>query len=184
MIGLQIKDITLYHLPLLKEYRSMAKNTKVTISQSTGLTPTQEQAATLLASGVSVTDVASQLEVSRAAIYLWQKQTTFKCFFNSQCSEARSTLLGGLYGLASEALQTIRESLQSQNEQVRLKAAMWITDKLQSIEIKETDVITAIKDEVTYSQWGDLTPDFHEDEYRARLRELGIKEPDYKSTLK
>lgn len=162
----------------------MAKNAKVTISQSTGLTPTQEQAATLLASGVSVTDVATKLDVARATIYLWQKQTTFKCFFNSRCNDARSTLVVGLYGLADEALQAIRESLQSQNEQVRLKAAMWITDKLQSVEIKETDIITAIKDEATYGDWMDIEPQFHEDEYKARLKELGIKEPDYRSTLK
>lgn len=162
----------------------MAKNAKVTISQSTGLTPTQEQAATLLASGVSVTDVASQLDVSRAAIYLWQKQTTFKCYFNRRCSDARNTLVTGLYSLATEALQTIRESLQSENEQIRLKAAMWITDKLQGIEIAQTDIVTAIRKEATYSddKWSDSY--LHEEEYYSRLKELGIKEQSYQSTLK
>ena len=165
----------------------MAKNAKVIISQETGLTPLQEQAATLLASGVSVTDVASQLNVSRAAIYLWQKQTTYKVYFNKLCSNSRNTLVVGLYGLADEALRTIRESLQSENEQVRLKAAMWITDKLQSIEIGETDLFTAIEKESTYSDDGSIwqnEPYFHEKEYNSRLKELGIKEPNLQSTLK
>lgn len=165
----------------------MAKNAKVNISQHTGLTPTQEKAATLLASGVSVTDVATQLDVARSTLYVWQKQTTFKVFFNRRCSDARSTLVVGLFGLADEALRAIRESLQSENEQVRLKAAMWITDKLQSIEVSQTDLITALKKEATYADSGDMWDTdvyFHEEEYRDKLKELGVKEPDYKSTLK
>lgn len=163
----------------------MAKNAKVTISQDTGLTPIQEQAATMLASGVSVTDVAEKLNVSRAAIYLWQKQTTYKVYFNKLCSNSRNTLIVGLYCLADEALRTIRESLRSENEQVRLKAAMWVTDKLQNIEIGETDVITAIRKECTYNDnWYDHEPTFHEQEYKYRLKELGLKEPDLQSTLK
>lgn len=161
------------------------KSEKVTISQYTGLTPTQEQAATLLASGVSVTDVAKQLDIARSTLYVWQKQTTFKVFFNKRCSDARSTLVVGLFGLADEALKTIRESLNSENEQIRLKAAMWITDKLQGIEIQETDLIATLKDEATYSDglW-DKEGTFHEKEYRKRLKELGVREPDLKSTLK
>lgn len=170
--------------PLREQYKSMARNAKVVVSQDTGLTPTQEQAATLLASGASVTDVAQQLNVSRAAIYLWQKQTTYKVYFNKLCSNSRNTLVVGLYGLADEALRTIRESLQSENEQVRLKAAMWITDKLQSIEIGETDVITAIRKEATYSDSKWEAPYLHEGEFNSRLKELGLKEPDLQSTLK
>ena len=164
----------------------MAKNAKVTISEHTGLTPTQEQAADLLASGVSVTDVAEKLNIARSTLYVWQKQTTFKVYFNKRCSDARSTLVVGLFGLADEALSTIRESLRSENEQVRLKAAMWITDKLQSIEIAQTDLIAVLKKESTYEDypiWG-TDAYFHEQEYKAKLKELGVKEPDYKSTLK
>lgn len=163
----------------------MGQVIKTTIAQDTGLTPTQEQAATLLASGVSVTDVANRLEISRAAIYLWQKQITFKCFFNRRCSESRNSLLNGLYGLANEALATIRDSLHSENEQVRLKAAMWITEKIQGIEISEVDVVEAVRDESTYydHHWSKEAT-FHKKEYNHRLKELGVKEPDYQSTLK
>lgn len=163
----------------------MGKNAKVNVSSHTGLTPTQEQAATLLASGVSVTDVAQRLDVARSTLYVWQKQTTFKVFFNRQCSDARGTLVVGLFGLADEALRTIRESLNSEDERIRLKAAMWITDKLQSMEISETDLFTALQDEATYadSVWA-KEERFHEKEYKQRLKELGVKEPDLRSTLK
>lgn len=156
----------------------MGKNTKVNISEYTGLTPTQEQAAELLASGVSVTSVAEKLGIARSTLYLWEKQTTFKVYFNRRCSDARSTLVVGLFGLADEALSTIRKSLQSENEQVRLKAAMWITDKLQSVEIKQTDLLAVLREEATHrdegAMWGNSY--FHEDEYKTRLKELGIKE--------
>ena len=50
----------------------------------TGLTPVQEQAAMLLASGESVTEVASKVNVNRATIYLWQQKINFQCFLNQQ----------------------------------------------------------------------------------------------------
>lgn len=165
---------------------TMAKNEKVTISEHTGLTPTQEKAADLLASGVSVTDVAERIGIARSTLYVWQKQITFKVYFNKRCSDARSTLVVGLFGLADEALQTIRESLKSENETLRLKAAMWITDKLQSMEISQTDLIATLQEENTYEDaetWARY-PYLHKDQYKARLKELGVKEPDYRSTLK
>ena len=152
----------------------MAKQAKITVSEATGLTPTQEEACTLLASGSSVTDVATKLDVSRTAIYQWQRQTTFKVYFNKQRSVIQSATLQGLFGMATEAITAIRDSLHSEDEKVRLKAATYIVDKLQGIEIGQTDIIKAIEGEATKNIWGNVEAD--PDEYKHLCSEYGVKD--------
>lgn len=153
---------------------------KLNISQETGLTPQQEQVAILLASGAGVTEVADKAQISRATIYQWQQLTTFKCFFNKQCNDVRNALTVGLFGLASEALQVIKECLNSEDDKVRLKTAIWITDKLHSVEIDQTDIITALKAEATYTDNIFSSPYLHEEEYQEKLQYYGLKEPEQK----
>ncbi len=166
----------------------MAKTaTKVRVSSVTGLTPTQERACSLLASGAKTADVAQQLDVPEESIYLWQKQTTFSCYYNKQRSVIKNAAVQSLFGLMDEAVTAIRESLSSTNESVRLKAASYIIDKLQDVEVGKTDIIEAVKAEATYSDpegWGITDSVFHESEYRDRLKELGVQEQDYQSSLK
>lgn len=155
---------------------------KVQISSVTGLTPTQERACILLASGTKTKDVAQQLDIPEQTLYLWQRQTTFVCYYNKQRSVIKSAAVQGLFGLMDEAISAIRESLNSTNENVKLKAATYIVDKLQNLEIGKTDILEAVKAEATYNKW---EPDyFHESEYRERLEALGIQEQDYQSSLK
>lgn len=65
-------------------------------TQVTGLTPQQEQAAILLASGEGVTEVADKLNVNRATIYLWQQKINFQCFYNQQCQIIQDNIRNGL----------------------------------------------------------------------------------------
>lgn len=163
----------------------MAKTaTKVQISSVTGLTPTQEKACSLLASGAKTTDVAQQLDVPEQTLYLWQKQTTFVCYYNKQRSVIKNAAVQSLFGLMDEAVTAIRESLTSTNENVRLKAATYIVDKLQGLEIGKTNIVEAVRAEATYPDMGGWGSDFHESEYRNRLKELGVQEQDYQSSLK
>lgn len=164
----------------------MAKTaTKVQVSSVTGLTPTQERACSLLASGAKTAEVAKKLDVPEQTIYLWQKQTTFVCYYNKQRSVIKNAAVQSLFGLMDEAVTAIRESLNSTNESVRLKAASYIIDKLQNIEVGKTDIVEAVRAEATYSEeWGITENVFHEREYRDRLKELGVQEQDYQSSLK
>lgn len=160
--------------------------TKVQINSVTGLTPTQEKACNLLASGVKTTDIAQQLDVPEQTLYLWQKQTTFMCYYNKQRSILKNAAVQSLFGLMEDAVKAIRESLNSPNESVRFRAAAYIIDKLQNVEIGTTDIIEAVKSEATYDrhQAKVAAYQFHEMEYRNKLKELGIQEQDYKSSLK
>ena len=166
----------------------MAKTaTKVQVSSVTGLTPTQERACSLLASGAKTAEVAQKLDVPEKTLYLWQKQTTFVCYYNKQHSVIKDTAVQSLFGLMDEAVTAIRESLNSTNESVRLKAASYIIDKLQNVEVGKTDIVEAVRAEATYSDtegWGITENVFHDCEYRDRLQDLGVKEQDYQSSLK
>ncbi len=147
------------------------------VNHDTGLTPLQEQSAILLASGASITDVAEQLKLNRSTIYSWQKQVTFICFFNRQCADNRQTLTSGLYGMATEALNAIRQSLQSNNEAIRLKTAMWVTEKLQSLYVGSTDATEVLKEECTHPQIKWDSPDdptLDTAMYKRRLAECGL----------
>ena len=152
------------------------KNKPVDVSQETGLTPIQEQAAMLLASGESITAVADKLSLNRGTIYKWQKDVTYKCFFNRQCADNRSTLAIGLFGLAEEALTAVRECLHSQNEGTRLKAAMWLTERLDNFSIGQTDVREAIRKECTHPllNWQIEEETLNKREYLERLAALGL----------
>lgn len=154
------------------------------ISSITGLTPTQERACSMLASGQTIEAVAEEIKVPESTLLLWQRQTTFKCYFNQKRSNIKGSLMQGVCSLAQAAVNALRQSLNSENEQVRLKAATYIVDKLQSLEIGQTDIVAAVKDEATYadSKWA-IDAVFHENEYKAKLCELGVKEQDYRSTL-
>jgi hypothetical protein len=67
-------------------------------------------------------------------------QITFQCFFNQQCNDYKNNLKNGLFGLDDESLSAIRDCLHSDNEANRLKAAMWVTDKVELLEVGKTDL--------------------------------------------
>ena len=104
--------------------KNQQKSTELTLV--TGLTPIQEQAAVLLASGESVTEVAEKVNVNRATIYLWQQKINFQCFYNQQCQIIQDNIRNGLCGLYANALQAVKDSLKSSNEALRLKAAIYV----------------------------------------------------------
>lgn len=149
------------------------------VSHTTGLTPTQEQAAMLLASGETLTAVADKVNVNRSTIYKWQALITFQCFFNRQCADLRSNLRNGLFGLADEALTAIRNSLHSDNESVRLKAAMWLTEKIVSAQTGQTDVKEVLKAQNTkpLADWGNLET-FNEEAFKDDLKRFGLDDLD------
>ena len=110
-----------------------------------GLTPIQEQAAILLASGETITAISEKLDINRSTIYEWQEVMTFRCYYNKQCESIKEQMKAGLFGLQEEAINAIRGSLQSDNASVRLKAATWLLERLSNTEIKDTDPISIIR---------------------------------------
>lgn len=148
----------------------------VVVDKQTGLTPIQEQVAILLASGSTITEAAELVKVNRGTIYNWQKLITFKCFFNQQCAYNKANLESGLFGLADDALNAIRECLNNGNTSERFKAAIWVADKLANKRIGQTDVVEVIKKQCTYSPTGWTSDEvLDEQEFKSTLKGLGIE---------
>lgn len=140
-----------------------------------GLTPIQEQAAIMLASGENITGVAEKLNLNRSTIYEWQRKITFKCFFNFQRQEAKDTLKNGLAGLYKAALEAVKGCLASENESIRLKTAMWVISKIEDAPVEDTDVREVLKREASKDMLSWDTKIFDEREYQKLLAENGLK---------
>ena len=114
-----------------------------------GLSPIQEKAAIMLANGDSVTLVAESLNVNRTTIYQWQQKVTFQCFFNIQKKEATQNLWNGLTALYQDALQAVKDVLRSDNDAMKLKAAMLIIAKVESSPVGATDAKAVLRKQAT-----------------------------------
>ena len=148
-----------------------------TVNRNTGLTPLQEKAATLLAGGMTITEVAGAVSIDRTTIYRWLSIVTFQCYLNRQAADNKESLRNGLFSLTNEALAAIRQSLQSSNEATRLKAAIWLIERVESATVGYTDPRAALKDEQTKETFGDWGgPKLDTAGYRKRLTELGLDE--------
>ena len=147
------------------------------INRNTGLTEAQERACSLLANGEKIEAVATALAVPEQTLYKWQRLKTFKCYYNKQRSNIASTAAQGLFSLADKAILAIKESLNSENEAVKLKAASYILDRLQKVEIGQTDIIEAVRAEATFTDSEMWTKaEFHNNYYQKRLEEYGVED--------
>ena len=115
------------------------------VNIATGLTPQQEKAAVLLASGKTMTETAKEVKIERSTLYQWAEKPNFKAYYNSLVKEIQDNSKNSLFGLIDEAFKSLRESLKSKNESVKLKAALSVIDRLQNVEVGETDPVQIIK---------------------------------------
>ncbi len=100
-------------------------------SHLAGLTAKQIKALPLLASGTTATDVSKQLKISQQQISNWQRHDKFQNALNTIRRDALRDAETALSGLALDAVQVLRESLNNASgEQTRLRAAMYIIDRL------------------------------------------------------
>jgi len=116
-------------------------------SGETGLTPMQERAAALLVAGKGLQETANELNIDRGTLYNWQRSIPFTAEYNRLRSELKGVVLGGLFDLHRQALDTLRKCLESENEALAFKAAVRIIDTVASARVGETDVRRMIADE-------------------------------------
>ena len=146
------------------------------------LTPQQERFVTLLISGKTISDIAIELEVSRPTLYEWQRLETFQARYNQLTSEIKSTVESGLIGMYSEAIETVRSCLKSDNDQVKLKTALWLIDRAGDLSPGETDPEQIVRDRFTKqvdpfeADLEALTgkPELDQAGYTRRMKELGL----------
>ncbi len=152
------------------------KQQKPTISPTTGLTPQQEQAAIMLASGENLTGVARQLNLNRSTLYEWQENTAFQCFYNQQCQEHQQAVKNALFGLHSTAIDTLTDLLNNGNENTRLKASMWLLERVANTEVGETNIRAVLREKCTHDDMDINWAKLNEGEYKAELRRYGLSD--------
>ena len=148
---------------------------KATINKATGLTPQQEQACVLLASGDSYTAVAEVLNINRGTLYKWQQLPTFECYYNQQCKDYQNGVKNSLLGLHRQAIETIGDIILNGNENTRLKASMWVLDRIATMEVGATDVRPVLQKQCTSKVFDDLPlTQLNEGNYNNKLKEYGL----------
>lgn len=157
-----------------KSENKILQNT--TISKETGLTPQQEYACIMLAGGYSITDVAEKVGVNRSTIYQWQSNLAFVCYFNRQSKAIKDEVKNGVMGLCQQAIETVRDILTNGNETTRLKAAVWIMEKAEAIQVGCTNVRDAIRERHTHPMMCDYDEIVDEIAIQRDLERLGLSD--------
>ena len=119
------------------------------IHPDTGLTALQEKCCLLLAAGIRITDAALQVGASRGTLYRWLQQPAFQCYLNLAKKEVQQFVEGSLLNLHQKALEGIEASLDSQREDLRLKASTWVLEKIQQMPVGACDIRKVLKEEAT-----------------------------------
>ena len=142
----------------------------------TGLTPLQERAAYLLARGTSITEVATELDVSRNTIYSWQERPFFVAYYNKLRMEVRERMNNGLLSLADSAIYALYSILRGTNENLKLKASDLVIKAIQGQEIGFTTPKASMIDILEKDiYWHLHTYEFQEEVIRKALKEQGLE---------
>lgn len=154
--------------------QNLTKSAKIpdVVSPETGLTTLQEKGAILLASGIRLTEVAKELGTSRGTLYRWQNQVAFQCFYNLMKQDVKNYMEGSVLELHTQALEGIKSSLSSDNEAIRLKASMWVIEKISQIQVGETDARRVLKEESKRESAGWNW----ESDYQKALEKAGLED--------
>lgn len=145
------------------------------VNSQIGLTAIQERCAIMLASGSTITEVAETLHLDRGTIYSWKKKVTFTCYLNRLQIESKDILKGNLFELQGQALQALKDSLVSSNEAIRLKAAVWLIERLASSEVGAYDPKEAIRQICSKPYIGFDETYLDRRQYIAMLEESGLE---------
>ena len=95
------------------------------------LTAKQAKCLPLLAVGMTASDVSKKLKVSQVQISEWRHDPNFMTALDTIRRNALRDAEIALTGLAMDAVQVLRESLNnSTSEQAKLRAAMFVIDRL------------------------------------------------------
>ncbi len=130
----------------------------------------------MLASGENLTGVARQLNLNRSTLYEWQENTAFQCFYNQQCQEHQQAVKNALFGLHSTAIDTLTDLLNNGNENTRLKASMWLLERVANTEVGKTNIRAVLREKCTHDDMDINWAKLNEGEYKAELRRYGLSD--------
>jgi uncharacterized protein YerC len=92
--------------------------------EEAGLTAQQWQAIGLLVAGKKQVDIAQELGVTQETISRWRNGPLFAAALNLAVRDAYSSTIGQVRGLVTDAVAALHESLYSEDERIRMAAAL------------------------------------------------------------
>ena len=144
------------------------------------LTPKQEKFISLQIAGKSLTDIAKELKVDRSTLYAWRELETVQARYNQLVTDLKNDLESGLTSLYSKAVQTVNDCLDSLSDQIRLKTALYLIEKVDALNPGLTDAREIVRKKATTNTFmSDPLAEydrFDEDYYQERLKELNLAE--------
>ena len=93
----------------------------------------QNKVATLLASGVPISTIANKCNVNRTTIYKWMEQESFNELVQSLQAELCQATKYSMFDLSLSALGVLKQALNSKDENMRVKVAMWLMNETKHI---------------------------------------------------
>lgn len=183
-----VKSISILMLVYLTKQDKMEQNLTNSaqalqvIHPDTGLTALQEKCCLLLAAGIRITDAALQVGASRGTLYRWLQQPAFWCYLNQAKKEVKEYVEGSLLNLHQKALEGIEASLDSQREDLRLKAATWVLEKIQEMPVGASDIRKVLLEEARLKPssvdiWDKIGRESEiERNYQKALADAGLEE--------
>ncbi len=149
-----------------------------TINKTTGLTPQQEKSVALLVSGKNHTEASKELKIDRGTLYNWMQKTNYRSYYNRLCIETKQDMENGLLGLVEDSIKAIKNSLKSDNEAIRLKAAIWLLEKLSNLEFGSPDPISELR-KMCWENTVDFDPfeTFNQSKFERLCKENNLEIP-------
>lgn len=99
----------------------------------------QINAINMLASGKTIEDVAKELNLNINTIYRWKKNNSFKYALRDQQNQFFNNISIELNKLGTEAIGVLKDMMENAtSESIKLKASMFIIDKIIQVEDNET----------------------------------------------
>lgn len=109
----------------------------------------QINAINMLASGKTIEEVADKLKLNINTIYRWKKSHTFKIALREQQNIIFNDITLKFCEMGNDAIKTIFDIMKNgTSENIRLKSAMFIIDKI--IQVEDNETIKRI-DEIEFS---------------------------------
>lgn len=115
----------------------------------TYLTAKEQKAVELLAIGKNYNEVAKELNIDRTTLWQWKQKPTFEAYYNSLIKEVKEHTKEKILSLYDEALKTVEKCLKSDNDNIKLKTALYLLNKVESLEHGFSDAKEIIKDQCT-----------------------------------
>ena len=134
-----------------------------------GLTAKQERAIVLKVSGLSNTEIANELKIDRGTLYSWSKKENFQSFFAFLTNECRSNMINGLLGMHEELIQGLRDSLNSENDSVKFKAATWLYEKIWEMNFGSDNPYSRIESISRKNEWNTPMGTIDDDLYQSLI---------------